>query len=597
MRDTKSSTWGGVDALGNELPVNRGVRTVRENKFVGIFYSLWHPSIFGLTNERTPCNVHDIISHHPDAIQDPNAPEWNSTGSFYYWGEPLYGYYNLDEDKYVIRKHAQMLSDIGVDALIFDFTNFRENQLFYTKKTLTFLCDTFLEIRQGGGRTPQLICMTTWDGYYSANAATVLYRDFYKPGKYDELWFRWEEKPLIMADKKAVSDLEVLEYFTFRKAHPHYTAPTEPEAWPWLSTTPPHPAFTADNSCEEVAIGAAQNWDNGPSYTFMSAMDDQGNFIARGRSYHNGKSPLLKDPTSSEYPSAQNYNLQESLESALELDPDFLYVTSWNEWIAGRFMEDPFNTGDRLPKGGAFCDAYTAEFSRDIEPTRTGGLGDNAYMILAEAIRRFKGAEMLEPAHQPHRIDIHGDFGQWNNVETVYYDDIGDAMCRDCEGIFHQHLTNESGRNDFAEIKAASDETNLYLYAQTAKAITPYTDSNWMQIFLRTGSGDHWEGYQYMVGRTDTTADRMIIERSTGGYAWEKVGEASYQVKGNEIQVAIPRKDIGCENGEISIQFKWADNLQQPGDILDFYVSGDVAPNGRFNYDYTTDFMQSGKEQ
>lgn len=35
-----------------------------------------------------------------------------------------------------------------------------------------------------------------------------------------------------------------------------------------------------------------------------------------------------------------------------------------------------------------------------------------------------------------------------------------------------------------------------------------------------------------------------------------------------------------------AIDFKWADNLQHPGDILDFYLSGDVAPDGRFNYRY-----------
>jgi hypothetical protein len=28
------------------------------------------------------------------------------------------------------------------------------------------------------------------------------------------------------------------------------------------------------------------------------------------------------------------------------------------------------------------------------------------------------------------------------------------------------------------------------------------------------------------------------------------------------------------------------DNSQRPGDILDFYVSGDAAPDGRFNYRY-----------
>ena len=38
-----------------------------------------------------------------------------------------------------------------------------------------------------------------------------------------------------------------------------------------------------------------------------------------------------------------------------------------------------------------------------------------------------------------------------------------------------------------------------------------------------------------------------------------------------------------------AIDFKWADNLQQPGEVMDFYLSGDVAPEGRFNYRYSAD--------
>jgi len=33
--------------------------------------------------------------------------------------------------------------------------------------------------------------------------------------------------------------------------------------------------------------------------------------------------------------------------------------------------------------------------------------------------------------------------------------------------------------------------------------------------------------------------------------------------------------------------FKWVDNAQHPGEIIDFYVSGDVAPEGRFTFRYT----------
>jgi hypothetical protein len=45
---------------------------------------------------------------------------------------------------------------------------------------------------------------------------------------------------------------------------------------------------------------------------------------------------------------------------------------------------------------------------------------------------------------------------------------------------------------------------------------------------------------------------------------------------------------LGLAPGEAhrALAFKWADNLQSPGDVMDFCVSGDTAPEGRFMYRY-----------
>jgi hypothetical protein len=37
---------------------------------------------------------------------------------------------------------------------------------------------------------------------------------------------------------------------------------------------------------------------------------------------------------------------------------------------------------------------------------------------------------------------------------------------------------------------------------------------------------------------------------------------------------------------QLSLDFKWADNVQSPGDVMDLYTSGDTAPEGRFMYRY-----------
>jgi hypothetical protein len=69
------------------------------------------------------------------------------------------------------------------------------------------------------------------------------------------------------------------------------------------------------------------------------------------------------------------------------------------------------------------------------------------------------------------------------------------------------------------------------------------------------------------------------------------VAQLKFRVQGNELHLAIPRKALGVGKGAepVKLDFKWADNLQQPGEVMDFYLSGDVAPDGRFKYRYQSD--------
>ena len=91
--------------------------------------------------------------------------------------------------------------------------------------------------------------------------------------------------------------------------------------------------------------------------------------------------------------SGEGLCFSEQAEQALEIDPEFLMITGWNEWSAMRFTDTnstmmcgkPIKPGDTY-----FVDDYNHEFSRDIEPLR-GDFGDNYYYQMADIIRRFKG--------------------------------------------------------------------------------------------------------------------------------------------------------------------------------------------------------------
>ncbi len=296
---------------------------------------------------------------------------------------------------------------------------------------------------------------------------------------------------------------------------------------------------------------------------------------ARGRSFHDGKMDTA--------PGAVNhgYNFQEQWQRAFELKPPFVMVTGWNEWIAGQWGKP----GQPL----VFVDQFDEECSRDIEPM-IAGHGDNYYWQLVANVRRFKGAPPLPRASASKTIELAGDFAQWREVEPEFLDHVGETVPRDFAGVADRHYTNRSGRNDLMACKVARDNRNVYFYVRTREPITPATGTNWMWLLLDADQNPAtgWEGYDFIVNRTMDGEGRTWLEKNDGGWKWEKAASVSFQVLGNELQLVVPRAALGLppETLHVSIDFKWADNLQHPGDIMDFYVSGDVAPEGRFKFRY-----------
>ena len=68
-----------------------------------------------------------------------------------------------------------------------------------------------------------------------------------------------------------------------------------------------------------------------------------------------------------------------------------------------------------------------------------------------------------------------------------------------------------------------------------------------------------------------------------GIWQWESVAcDVKYSVKGNILQLEVPKSALGIDGDTFDFSFKWSDNMQNDGDIMDFYTNGDVAPGGRF---------------
>lgn len=716
-RDTWSDSWVATDALGRPLPTWRDVGPPRPDREVGIFYFLW----LGPHAAGGPWDVSKILAQDPKAMEKKDSPLWGPLHAPHHWGEPLFGYYESD-DAWVLRKHARMLADAGIDAVIFDVTN----QVTYGKIYMALLRE-FVAVRDEGGRPPRVAFLCPfWD---PAKVVDELYRDLYEPGIHPELWFPWEGKPLILADPErlgsawerhlaevpvrlepgrtlgqtftadrffdaaggcfptwrekssgltltlrlgssngdpivsrrfrdiddnawlvvtagemlppgtycleasepvgtvgwwsapgdaipggsAVADgapaggdrslrivhgtertARIREFFTFRKPQPDYfRGPTGPDMWSWLEVYPQHVFRNSRGEKEQMSVGVAQN----AVGDRLGSMSEPG---SRGRSFHGGSEDRSPGAV------LRGLNFAEQMERALREDPRFIFVTGWNEWIAGRF--DEFNRV-RLPV--MFVDEFDGEHSRDIEPMR-GGHGDAYYWQLVAAVRRYKGCRRPPPPGPPRTIRMDGGFGQWNGAAPEFRDDAGDTFPRDHRGYAgHARYTDRSGRNDFIALHVARDDRYVYFHARTREPISPAVGPSWMWLLI-DADRDHrtgWEGFDFILNRAVRGPGKTVLERCAGGWKWEAAAECDMAVSGCDLHIAVPRAGVpspvdpprciapgtvsspapgrvglGLEKGPLAFDFKWADGVPPSGDVLDFWTSGDAAPNGRFEY-------------
>jgi hypothetical protein len=578
--------WPATDALGRELSLTAEVGPPKKDRFVGIFYLPWTGDEFSYG----PYDVSKILVDQPDMR---TTPTFRHTGPkdwhYAYWGEPLFGYYKLT-DPWVIRRHMHMLADAGVDALVLDATNAE-----IYENVLTQFLPVLLRIRAEGGRVPQLLFMLNTD---MGNAAKQLLEKFYRPGRYDELWFRWEGKPLMLCNPDAASP-EVREYFTLRTAFWPGTPPYKntPNAWHWESVYPQTYGFTQDPKvAEQMNVSPAQNmnWETG-------ALELMHTGKARGRGFAKGK----QDPSIEAI--RQGRNFQEQWDQALKVDPKFVMITSWNEWVAGltHSMKSPW----------VQCDSFNEEFSRDIEPMK-GGFGDNFFYQAIANIRRYKGVPEIPHAGGKKRtIELDGSFDQWKEVTPEYRGHVGNTIPRNYDGFGRApktrtqgahpdfdgngttwkgqegpRYTNTTGRNGLQVMKVCRDQEYFYFYVQTEKPITPPSDPNWMMLLIRTGNpANHtWNGYDFIVNRVPPGKYGAVLEKNNGGWNWLRAADVRFRVEGNQMHLAVPRDVLGLAQDSVTFDFKWLDNIKLPDDLTVLYTDGDTAPLGRFRFRYAT---------
>lgn len=563
--DLHADTWVATDALDRNVAGLAEARSLQKEKWVGIFYWTWHvPRGTGGPNDNTK-----LIASAVDGKID-----WPENGAPHHWGEPELGYYMMT-DPFVIRKHASMLVDAGVDVVFFDTTN----PPYTWKDEYEALCLVYTAMRAEGNRTPSIgfIC-PFWD---PTAVLDRVWADLYKPGLWSDLWFRWEGKPLILANKDFVKDPEILDFFTFRRPMPDYwLGPDGPDQWSWLETYPQHVFRNSAGEAEQMSVGVAQN--ALPDTPGPAPMSHKAG--AMGRSWHNGAKDTREGAVN------LGLNFDEQWRRALEVDPKFIFVTGWNEWVAGRFQQwSKYSEEDSYFRGGLFVDQYNHEYSRDCEPMR-GGHTDSYYYQLASWVRRFKGVRPMPKVGESADIIIDGDFSDWAAVTPEFRDTIGDVAHRNHKGYGTLVYTNDTGRNDFVIAKAAHADASLSFFVQTREAITSHTDPMWMLLLIDAdqNASTGWLGYDYAVNQEVVNEHETTLKRWNEGQ-WDRRGTVPYHVNGNGLELSISPELIAESGTSPAFDFHWADNIQSFGDVSELGVNGDSAPNRRWNYRYAVD--------
>jgi hypothetical protein len=632
-RDLYSDTWVASDALGRKMPLFEEAGPVKKDqrRVVGIFYITWHSD--NLANMKSPYNadVTKVLAGDPKARLDPNHPLW--TEGSYHWGEPEMGYF-LSKDEYVVRKDMSMLSDAGVDVLIMDVTNAVR---YWDEWEVVF--GTMEKMKAEGNKVPQF-CFWAFNGPVIA-VVQDLYDKIYKTGRFKDLWFFWDGKPLLLYNSTPEVDANGQ---GVKHPNPHFDAaaktdPNNPHYGDPDYTEESYKDYTRDVKgfftlrnmwwgyyewAGKRFVGTEDNWSFGYDLgnDKVKAMDPM-DLV----SLHNGKkeeaavtpaqhpSSLVgkswtrenDEPELNEYdlpvsayvpwlgktvknPEGYGIYFQERWNEALKANPEFLYLNDWNEWTAGKYppmdgISFPFMRRKSLY---FFVDQYNAEFNRCIQPMKDG-YTDNYYMQMSQNIRRYKGVRPIPVLKGLNKMKIDGDFADWATVGVEYRDTKGDIFHRNYIGYGGLHYENNSGRNDIIVSKAAFDQANAYFYVEADKPLTARTGDNWMLLLI---DADHdpstgWYGYDCLINKKlldDKTTTLMVYDPKNPGNPWVEKAKLNYKYKGNALELAIPRSMLGLSGNAFTFDFKWCDNPADLKDPISLCLNGDSAPNRKFNY-------------
>lgn len=568
----------GTDDFGRViLPVDG---KVNKDRYVGMFYFLT------LGQHTNHSGIYDVNKITYEGTYNKAFTRYNTpitpVGSAHFWGEPVWGYYNSG-DTWVMRKQIEMLTMAGVDFLVLDTSN----NVLYENVTAK-LFEILKEYQDAGWEVPRVMYyLGKHDLGADMQVIKQVYKIFYESDTYKSLWFTPNdpEKPMIVAPDNVIASLRsssnaqekaLAEFFDFRVTQWPIAAPVNEPVYeygaPWISFEYPQ---TPQEGWINVSIA---------QHVSVCMTDTKS---SRGRGWYPTEKVKGQWRGKNDHENwRQNLNYQAQWNTVLEMTPEqraedarFVFLTGWNEWVAEKLRR---GDGDYFT-----VDTFNAEYSRDIEPSRSSGMKDYAYfqtIMNIHADNYAPAAHYEYPAATP---DItKDDAAVWQSAVT-YRDFTGECADRNFKAMAGDIVYKDTtGRNDIDTISVLRNEQYLYFRISCAEDITAYSegDTGWMNLWIKTAdaSGDLLCGYEYVINR-QVVGNVSAVQNAKG----ESVGEADVNVFGKVMIVRIPLDAIGLDKNDYALEFKVTDNVQDmENDPLNLYSTGDAAPIGTLNFSF-----------
>ncbi|MDD3083630.1 MAG: hypothetical protein PHP82_01270 [Candidatus ainarchaeum sp.] len=355
------------------------------NAKFGIFYLLWH---------CTSLNSQGVAQYDLSKGQLGPVPSWH------WWGEPKLGYYCLSNNDNILRIHAEMLRDAGIDFVYVDMTNHPHITLFEAQKMIIKPFERMLEVWKTVPNAPKIvpwlpIPVANWnnDGDYAGNNDMInKILGYMIDSKYAGLWANFGGKKLILAvdyeydsiswtkaDDLRISAIESAMFgdsFIVRKM------------WAW---NPIQPKWSFFEHCSDWR----QFKNSGGTTTCSQRLTINGGLIEQipvTFAYQN----LCMNWDAISTPKFYGRTFRKQFETVFN-NPSAIIVTiaSWNEWIVQRYYSSqpaPYGRGlsenSEGFKSDCFMDAYSSEYSKDAEPANDM-LGYYYYNLMKSCINIY----------------------------------------------------------------------------------------------------------------------------------------------------------------------------------------------------------------